>query len=210
MTDQSSDARIESWLAALASGSAAPGGGAVAALVAAAAAGLVAMTCRVTIGRPAFAAREKILTDVLARADELRTSAAGLMEADSSAYGRVIDALKLPRSTEAERSLRQSAIDEALLGAAQVPLETAKIACRVIRLAATIGSGANPNAHADLDAAVVSAQAAFDISIVNIRTNLSAMSEPGLGRELIDELSDLVTVSAEARSFLDSRQNSES
>jgi len=167
---------IQPWLDALASGSAAPGGGAAAALAAATAAALVAMTCRSTIGRPAYVDAEPLMTRVLEQAEQLRVAAFAAMREDGDAYRKVIAAHKLPRGSEAERGARASAVTEALIGAAEVPLRVARMAASVIDLARSIEQAANRNALGDLNAAASMARAALEISAQNVEINLSGIA----------------------------------
>jgi len=191
MAQPQAEMELRAWLDALAAGTPAPGGGAVAALSAAGAAALVAMTCRVTIGRPAYAEAEDLLEDVLEDAEQLRLAALELMDEDGRAYGKVIAASRMPKSREEEKAARRTALDDALVGAAGVPLQVAKLAATLVGIADRIRPHVNRNALEDLEAAAIAARSALDISLMNARTNLSLVSGQDRCGNALAELQEL-------------------
>ena len=192
------DQAIGAWLEALASSAPAPGGGAAAALGAAIGAALIEMVCNLTIGRPRYAAHEALMREALARATTLRGRALGLAAADASAFGAVTDAYRLPKETDEQARGRAERIQEALIGATEVPLETAALAGEVIQLAGRIVDGANVNALADVAAAAAAARAALETALVNVEANLAALPDRSRNRELRERSTGVATLGAEA------------
>ena len=94
---------IGSWLEELGSSAPAPGGGAAAALEVAMGAALVEMVCNLTIGKPAFAEHEALMTEVRDRCAVLRVEATGLAAEDADAFTAVIAAYRLPKEQEDRR-----------------------------------------------------------------------------------------------------------
>jgi methenyltetrahydrofolate cyclohydrolase len=178
------DQTIGTWLEALASSDPAPGGGAAAALNAAVGAALVEMVCRLTIGRPRHAAHESQMREALARATTLRHRALDLAAADARAFGAVTAAYRLRKDTDEQERARTEQVQRALIGATEVPLDTATLAGEVVQLAGRIVDGANVNAIADVAAAAASARAALETALVNVEANLAALPDPSRGRDL--------------------------
>jgi formiminotetrahydrofolate cyclodeaminase len=168
---------FEGWLDSLASSSATPGGGAVAALSASMGASLICMVCSLTIGKPKYAAYEEQMSCALARAQDARHTAAALADDDARAFETVMDAYRLPRATDAEKTARSAAIQVALVGAAAVPLRIAEIAAGVIGLAREILEGANVNVLSDVAVAASTARAALESSLVNVDINLAGLTD---------------------------------
>src|SRR5690349_24951496 len=79
-----------------------PGGGSVAALAGALAAALVAMVGRLTVGRKKYAAVQGAMGESIVRAEALRAELTALMRQDSTAFERVMQALKMPQGSPAE------------------------------------------------------------------------------------------------------------
>jgi formiminotetrahydrofolate cyclodeaminase len=176
--------RIGAWLDALASSAPAPGGGAAGALEVAIAAALVEMVCNLTIGKPAYAEHEAVMTQARDRAGAIRADAVGLAAEDAEAFDAVIAAYRLPKETDAEKEARAAAIQAALATAADVPRRTAAAASEVLDLAERIVPGANPNVVSDAAAAAGAARGALQASLVNIDANTASITDAALRDEL--------------------------
>ena len=178
---------LDGWLEELASSAPVPGGGSAAALAGAVAGALVAMVARLTVGRKAFAAAEARARAILAEAEALRAQLRRLVDEDAAAYAKVSEAYKIPKSTAG----RSRTIDAALVGAAETPIVMARGAMRLIALASDIGEIGNPNARSDARVAESLARAALAGAIENVRINVASLSEPALGRALLEEAEEL-------------------
>ncbi len=176
------------WLDDLASAAPAPGGGAAAAMLAAIGAGLVAMVCNLTIGKPKYAEHEELMRATLEQATEFRAHAIELAAQDEVAFTAVTDAYRLAKDTDEEKAARTQAIQAALVGAAGVPLRTAVVAAEVIKLAHRIMPGANVNVLSDVAVAAAAAKAALDSAVVNVEINLAALRDPASKAALRTEL----------------------
>jgi len=179
---------LDGWLDQLAGGAPVPGGGSAAALAGALAAALVAMVARLTIGRKTYAGVQQRVAEILAEADALRVQLRRLVDDDAAAYAKVSAAYRLPK----DDPRRTRAADEALVGAAQTPLAMARGAARLVALAKEIGTIGNRNAHSDAKVGEALARAALAGAVENVRVNVGALSEAGLGRSLLEEAEALV------------------
>src|SRR5215211_1524348 len=160
------DVSLGEFLDLVASGESAPGGGSVAAVAVALAAGLSGMAARLSTGQLAEASA---LAD---RADASRGRVAPLARADAKSYGRVIDALRLPREPDPEN--RRERIRDALLGAADVPLAVAEVGKEVAGTAARLVEEGNPNLEGDAMTAVLLADAGVRAAAALVEINLSS------------------------------------
>jgi len=183
---------LDGWLEDLEAGTPAPGGGSAAALTGALAAALVAMVARLTTGRKAYVGVEGRVATILAEADALRAQLRRLVDEDAEAYARVSAAYRRPR----EDPGRTRAVDEALVGAAQTPLATARAAVRLIPLAREMADIGNRNARSDAKVGEALARAALMGALENVRVNVAALSEPGLGRALLREAEQLAAAAS--------------
>ena len=174
---------LDGWIDELAGGAPVPGGGSAAALAGALAGALVAMVARLTIGRKAYAGAEPRMRQVLAEADALRGQLRRLVDDDAAAYAKVSAAYKLAK----DDPRRRRAVDEALVGAAEVPLVVARGANRLIALAREVEAIGNRNASSDARVGAALARAALEGAVENVRVNVAALSEAGLGASLVKE-----------------------
>lgn len=150
------DLTVRDLLGSVAARTPAPGGGGVAALVTAMAAGLTAMAARFGDGA------------VADRADELRSLAAPLADADAAAYGGFLAATRRPRDepgrAEAVRRAREDTI--------AVPVVIVDVAGEVADLAADLVRNGNPHLRGDAAAAVHLAAAAAATAAELIAANV--------------------------------------
>ena len=149
-----------------------PGGGSVAAHAGALAAALAQMVAGLTIGKKKYAAVEAEMKEAALKASALVTTLGGLVERDAKSYGAVMNAYKLPNEPEDAAKARTKAIDDALVGAAAVPLETARACAEVAELAALVGEKGNTNAVSDAGVGALLAEAACKGAVYNVRINV--------------------------------------
>jgi glutamate formiminotransferase/formiminotetrahydrofolate cyclodeaminase len=166
---------LAGFLDALASDSPTPGGGTAAAIAGAAGAALVAMVARLTIGKKAYQAVQESMEGIVGQAEEARAAFERLAERDARAFDAVIAAFRLPKETEEQKSARAEAIDDALSGAAEVPLEVARRAVAMMAAAVVVTEAGNASAASDGVTAAHLLAAAVEGALANVEINLSGM-----------------------------------
>jgi len=181
---------LDGWIDELAGGAPVPGGGSAVALAGTLAAALVAMVARLTIGRKAYASVEVRAKEMLSEADRLRAELRRLVDEDAAAYTGVSDAYKVPKDDPS----RAKTIDQALLGAARVPLTVARLTSTVRKLAQELAQIGNKNARSDAKVAEGLARAAIAGALENVRVNVESLSDPALGLELLEEAQRVAVV----------------
>jgi glutamate formiminotransferase / formiminotetrahydrofolate cyclodeaminase len=183
----SEGATVDQWFDELSSAEPAPGGGSAAAFAGAMGAALVAMVARLTIGRKAYASVEGEARRVLEAATDALNVLRALVQADAAAYGLVRLAYQTPKTDPG----RLGQIDQALLGAARTPLETARAAVAVMKLAQAIRAVGNKNARSDATVGEHLARTALAGALENVRVNVAGLSDPSLGKALLEEAEEL-------------------
>ncbi len=177
---------LDGWLDQLASVEPAPGGGSAAALAGALAAALVAMVGRLTSSRKAYAAVAEEFKAITEEAERLRVELRRLVDEDAESYKGVMAAYKLPKGTEAEVQARTEAIDRALLGAAEVPLRTARAAARVAALARRAAEAGNKNAVCDAGVGAMLSATAGTGAFYNVAINVKGLAHPDAGASVLE------------------------
>jgi formiminotetrahydrofolate cyclodeaminase len=120
-----------------------------------------------------------------------------LVVRDAAAYAAVTAAYKLPQESETAAAARRAAVTTALLGAAQVPLETARACADVAALAAAVAARGNPNAASDAGIAALFAEAGAKGAAYNVRINVAALDDRSLGVPLLQEAQRLVEAASQ-------------
>jgi glutamate formiminotransferase / formiminotetrahydrofolate cyclodeaminase len=189
---------LSGFVAAVAAATPAPGGGSVAAQAGSLAAALAQMVAGLTIGKKKYAAVEAEMKDAALKASALVTKLGELVERDARSYGAVMDAYKLPNEPEAAGKARTKAIDDALVGAADVPLETARACAEVAELCALVAEKGNTNAVSDGGVGALLAEAACKGAVYNVRINVSSMSDKSRGMGLLEEAKQVLARTSKA------------
>ena len=154
-----------------------PGGGSAAAYAGAMAASLVGMVGRLTLGKKKYVGVEPRIESIVAEADKLRRDLQSAAEEDAQAFDAVLDAMRLPKDTQAHASERQAAIERATHRAADVPLRSAEAAVRVAELAAEAARIGNVNALSDAASAGFLAAACVLAAGLNVRVNARQVAD---------------------------------
>ena len=161
-----------------------PGGGSAAALAGALGASLLAMVAGMKKTRTGAPAEREVL--YAARADllALQRALSELVDLDATAYSLVVAAYKQPRGTDEERRARQEAIQEAMLFATQVPLETMRACANVIRASRVVAASGNPSAWSDVRMGEQLALAGLRGGGYNVDINLDGLADPAAAGSL--------------------------
>jgi glutamate formiminotransferase/formiminotetrahydrofolate cyclodeaminase len=183
---------LEGFVGAVASSSPTPGGGSVAAHAGALGAALAQMVAGLTVGRKKYAAVDAEMRELALAASSLRSTLHALVERDAHSSTAVSEAYKMPKEPEAAAAKRATAITAALIGASEVPLETARACAKVAELASVVAQKGNTNAVSDAGVAALLAEAACRGAAYNVRINVSALDDKRDGAHLVDEAKRLV------------------
>jgi formiminotetrahydrofolate cyclodeaminase len=183
---------LSGFVGAVAASVPAPGGGSVAAHAGALGAALAQMVAGLTAGKKKYAAVDAEMRELGLRAAGLVNALSALVARDAAAYTMVTDAYKLAAEPEDAALRRKAAIADALLGAAEVPLETARACADVAELAAVCATRGNTNAVSDAGVAALLADAACRGAVYNVRINVSSLEDRSRGAGLIEEATQLL------------------
>jgi glutamate formiminotransferase/formiminotetrahydrofolate cyclodeaminase len=183
---------LSEFVGSVASPNPTPGGGSVAAHAGALAAALAQMVAGLTVGKKKYAAVDTEMRELAVRAAALGNTLAALVARDASAYAIVAAAYKLPAESETQQREKAEKIDEALMHAAEVPLETARACAAVAELALAVAERGNTNAASDAGVAALLAEAGAVGAGYNVRINVNSLSDKSRGVALRDEANAVV------------------
>jgi glutamate formiminotransferase / formiminotetrahydrofolate cyclodeaminase len=183
---------LSGFISSVASSSPTPGGGSVAAHAGALAAALAQMVAGLTAGKKKYASVDAEMKEIGLRASGLANRLSALVARDAEAYSAVAEAYQLPQETDEQKKARSEAVNAALLGAAEVPLETARACAEVAELASAVAARGNQNALTDAGVAALLAAAGCRGAAYNVRVNVSSLEDRTDGEHLAKEAATLV------------------
>lgn len=194
------DLTLEAFSQRLASASPTPGGGTGAAVTGALGAALVRMLCELTLGKPKYAPHERLMQAIADTCEEARADFLRLADEDAEAYDRVSSAYKASKATPAEQTARDAAIEQALKGACEVPLQVMERSVEVIGVAKNAVQVGNKNAASDGAAGAALCRAALQVAAYNIKINLVAIKDVRFAKDMrtrVDEMAYMGTAAAQ-------------
>lgn len=172
---------IYEFLQRVDSPTATPGGGSVSALAIAQGISLIRMVAHLTIPKKKFLElTETIKLDYMSRIsalEEIKLIVMELIEKDTLAFNRIMDAYKLPKTTQDEKNIRDEQIRQATIQATEIPLETARYALRAMELAEPTLTYANKSAISDFGVGINLLFSGLKGAILNVKTNMHQFSD---------------------------------
>ena len=170
----------------------APGGGSVSALVAAVGIALGTMVANLSGNKRGWDDRVEEFNEWAINGQQLKDRMLKLVDADTAAFDKVMDALRLPKKTEEEKLARSQAIQDATLYAAEVPLMIARTAGEAYPLLQQMAQTGNPNSITDAGVGALCVHAAIQGAILNVRINLEGLDLEAKRKELEEICEQLV------------------
>ena len=171
------DRPLRALLDAFSSQDPTPGGGSAAALASSLGASLLLMVAALPKtrnntdeDRAALAAASSALT-------RLRQHLVEAIDADTAAYDAVVAAYKLPRGSDVEKEARKSAVQRALKGATDVPLQVMQLSAEALTQAAGVGAHGHAGASSDVGVAGALLRAGLEGARLNVEINLESVAD---------------------------------
>ena len=168
-----------------------PGGGSAAALSGAVAASLLVMVAAMPKTKTGSPEERAALDGALPELQTLRSTLSGLIDRDAASYDAVVAAYRLPKSSDEEKSARKAAIQAAMKGATDVPLETVRASGALVPLARIVAEHGNANAASDVGVAIGLVMSAYAGGRANVDINLDSVGDPVYVAAVRDELDRL-------------------
>ena len=170
------------------SDSPAPGGGSVAALMGALGASLGGMVANLSAGKRGWDDRLEYFSDWAVKAQQLKDELLSLVDEDTAAFNKVMDAFGLPKESVEEKAARTAAIEEATKRAAEVPLKVMQTASRSYELLAEMGENGNPASISDVGVGTLATRACIDGAALNVRINLRQLKDEKFKTDLQEKV----------------------
>jgi glutamate formiminotransferase/formiminotetrahydrofolate cyclodeaminase len=181
-----------------ASESPAPGGGSISAYMGVLAASLGTMVANLSSHKKGWDHRWKEFSDWADKGQQLKNKLIKLVDEDTNAFNRIMEAFSLPKSNDLEINTRKNSIQEATLNATLIPLEVMQTCFETFPLIKAMADIGNPNSVSDAGVAALSCRAAIRGAYLNVRINSKELADKNKMIELneegknINELSEIL------------------
>jgi glutamate formiminotransferase/formiminotetrahydrofolate cyclodeaminase len=169
----------------------APGGGSVAALMGALGASLGGMVANLSAGKRGWDDKLEYFSDWAVKAQQLKDELLSLVDEDTTAFNRVMDAFALPKESAEEKAARSRAIQEATKYAAEVPLKVMETASKSYALLGEMAGKGNPASISDVGVGALATRACIEGAALNVRINLGQLKDEKFKTALANKVQEI-------------------
>ncbi len=175
------------------SDSPAPGGGSVAALMGALGASLGGMVANLSAGKRGWDEKLQYFSDWAVKAQKLKDELLFLVDEDTKAFNKVMDAFGLPKGSDEEKKARAAAIELATKHAAEIPLKVMETAAKSYELLVEMAEKGNPASVSDVGVGALATRACIEGAALNVRINLGQLKDEKLKSSLQERVRKVQT-----------------
>ena len=169
--------RLNAFVDETASESPAPGGGSIAAYCGSLGVALATMVANLSASKKGWEERWNEFSDWADKGQKIKKQLLHLVDEDTVAFNKIMDAFKLPKTTDQEKEDRKQAVAEATRYAIEVPLSVMKISLQSMELIQAMATNGNPNSVSDAGVGAMCARTAVLGAGLNVRINAAAYSD---------------------------------
>lgn len=174
-----------------ASESPAPGGGSVSAYMGALAASLGTMVANLTGGKAAYDDEWEKFSDVAVKGQALKTELLHLVDEDTNAFNKIMNAFGLPKKTDEEKAARTAAIQEATKFATEVPFHTMQKSFEAFEVCRAMVEWGNPASVTDGGVGALAARSAVMGAHLNVKINASSLKDEAFKNDILAKAAEL-------------------
>ena len=162
----------------------APGGGSISAYMGALAAALGTMVANLSSHKPGWDERWEEFSKWAEQGQALKDELLHLVDEDTNAFNKIMNAFGLPKKTDEEKAARTAAIQEATKYAIEVPFRTMKKSFETFGIVKAMVETGNPNSVTDAAVGALCARSAVMGAWLNVRINAASLKD----RDFVDKV----------------------
>lgn len=170
-----------------ASESPAPGGGSIAAYVGSLGISLATMVANLSSHKPGWDDRWGEFSQWAVKGQALKDELLKLVDADTAAFNKIMEAFALPKSSDEEKANRKKAIQDATRFAIEIPFKVMEVSYASLEIIKSMAQTGNPNSVSDAGVGALCARSAVMGAFMNVRINASGYDDPIYVKEMVDK-----------------------
>ena len=183
--------RLNAFVDETASESPAPGGGSIAAYCGSLGVALATMVANLSASKKGWEERWNEFSDWADKGQKLKKQLLHLVDEDTAAFNKIMDAFKLPKTTDQEKADRKQAVAEATRYAIEVPLSVMKISLQSMELIQSMATNGNPNSVSDAGVGAMCARTAVLGAGLNVRINAASYSDKAFVETVLKQAAEM-------------------
>ena len=175
-----------------ASESPAPGGGSISAYVGALGAALGTMVANLSAHKRGWDDRVDYFSEIADRGQEIIQELLFLVDEDTRAFNRIIDAVRMPKGSPDEKALRKRVMHEATKYAIEIPLRVMRVTTKAFDINEEMAKEGNPNSVSDAGVGAIASRAAVYGAYLNVKINCGGFDDQEFVTNIIQEADQLL------------------
>lgn len=160
-----------------ASESPAPGGGSISAYIGALGAALATMVANLSSHKKGWDNRWEEFSNWAEKGQQYKDELIRLVDLDTAAFNKIMEAFSLSKSTEEEKAARDKAIQDATRYAIEIPFKVMQAAYGSLTVIKAMAETGNPNSVTDAGVAALCARSAVIGAFMNVKINASGYKD---------------------------------
>ncbi len=164
----------------------APGGGSISAYVGALGVSLGTMVANLSAGKRGWDNRWEEFSDYAVRGQELKDKLLGLVDEDTNAFNRIMEAFRMPKATDEEKQKRKEAIEEATKYAIEIPKQVMENALASMSLMEAMVEKGLQSSLSDAAVGALCARTAVMGAYFNVKINAAGLKDEKYKREVLE------------------------
>ncbi len=170
-----------------ASESPAPGGGSISAYVGALGVSLGTMVANLSAHKPGEKWEDQCekFSEQAEKGQAIKAHLLHLVDEDTNAFNKILDAVRMPKGTEAEKQKRAEAMENANKYAIQVPFTVMEYALKSMEVIKAMAEYGNPNSVTDAAVGALCARTAVIGAFLNVKINASGVEDKAFIKDML-------------------------
>ena len=185
------DMSLTEFVHETASESPAPGGGSISAYMGAMGVALGTMVANLSSHKRGWDERWEEFSDWAEKGKEYHDQLLKMVDEDTNAFNKIMDAFGLPKKTDADKAARTQAIQDATVYATEVPLKVMKLCFDSMDVMKEMAEIGNPNSVSDAGVGALAAMAGVRGAYLNVKINASGLKDRTIADKLLGEAANI-------------------
>jgi len=181
-----------------ASESPAPGGGSVSATMGALGISLATMVANLSSHKPGWDERWEEFSNWAEKGQKIKDELLFLVDEDTRAFNRIMDALGLPKGSDTEKAVRENAMQAATRYAIEIPFRVMKTSFESMEVIKAMAETGNPNSVSDAGVGALAARSAVMGAFLNVKINASGLKDKDFVQKILTEGAEIQAKAIEA------------
>ena len=132
------------------------------------------------------------------KGQDLKNQLLYMVDEDTRAFNLIMDAFKLPKSTDSEKTARKNAIQEATKYAIEVPYKVMQLAYASMEIILEMAKSGNPNSVSDAGVGALCARTAVSGAFLNVKINAASYDDKPFANDLVAKAAQMELDAIEA------------